>query len=96
MAPYTTTLTKSNQITLTKPARELLGVKPGDKLIFEAQSDGSVVIHRRLTDEEFFEKIDTMLPEKTKKIIAAGTYKDVTSFRNLPSYKEELLKEYES
>ena len=96
MAPYTTTITKSNQITLTKPAREFLGVKPGEKLVFEPQSDGSLIVRRRLSTEEFFERIDSMKSEKTKRIIKEGRYKNVTSFRNLPSYKEELLKEYEN
>ena len=95
MAPYTTTMTKSNQVTLTKPAREFLGVKAGEKLIIEKNDDHTITIRRRLTDEEFLKKIDTMKSDKTKKIIKSGAYKDVDSFRNLSSYKEELLREYE-
>ena len=56
---YSTTITKSNQITLTKVAREALGVKAGEQLIVETKGD-SVIIHRRPSTEEFLARLDAI------------------------------------
>ena len=38
------TLTSKGQVTLPKPIRDKLGVRPGDRLEFREQDDGSVVV----------------------------------------------------
>lgn len=47
------TLTTKGQTTIPKEIRKQLGLEPGDKLVFTALSDGTVVVRaksRRLTD----------------------------------------------
>lgn len=91
---YTTKITKSNQITLKKVARDALGVKAGEKLFVNAKDDGTVEIHRNPTDAEIFSRLDSIKNAKTKAIISSGKYANVTNFRDLPSYKKELVLEY--
>lgn len=40
----TTTLTSKGQVTIPKPVREFLGVKPGDRLDFVIGDDGRVLV----------------------------------------------------
>ncbi len=56
---YTTTITKSGQITLTKSARELLGVKLGDRLTVKSQGS-KIIIEPRQSDEEFLKELDCL------------------------------------
>ena len=37
-------LTSKGQVTIPKPVRDRLGVKPGDEIAFEMSGDGKVVI----------------------------------------------------
>ena len=39
-----TTLTSKGQVTIPKPVRDRLGVKPGDEVAFEMAQDGRVTI----------------------------------------------------
>ena len=39
-----TTLTSKGQVTIPKPVRERLGVKPGDDVTFDMTADGQVTI----------------------------------------------------
>ncbi len=41
-----TTLTSKGQVTIPKPVRDRLGVKPGDEVAFEMTADGKVTIVR--------------------------------------------------
>lgn len=57
-------VTSKGQITIPVEIRQALGVKPGDKLIFERTVDGVTVA--RQNDEDLFEKmrgIGTGIPE---------------------------------
>jgi AbrB family looped-hinge helix DNA binding protein len=57
-------ITSKGQITIPAETRRLLGVKPGDKLVFEPTPDGIKVL--RQIDENIFEKmrgIGTGIPE---------------------------------
>lgn len=65
---YSATITKSGQVTLPKELRDFLGVKPGQKIIFNKKGD-SVFIPRRMSDEEFLEKLDELKTPKTKAFI---------------------------
>jgi len=41
-----TTLTSKGQVTIPKPVRDRLGVKPGDEVAFELGSDGRVTVSK--------------------------------------------------
>ncbi len=45
-----TTVTRKGQVTIPKPIRDHLGIKPGSKVEFTRAADGSVVIAR--TDDK--------------------------------------------
>ena len=63
---YTTTITKSGQITLTKAARENLGVKNGDKVVIDFKK-GKLVVEPRLSDDEFLKALDGMKSKESLK-----------------------------
>ncbi len=42
-----TTLTTKGQVTIPKPVRDLLGLRPGAEISFEIASDGRVYLHPR-------------------------------------------------
>jgi antitoxin PrlF len=57
-------ITSKGQITIPAKTRKLLGVKPGDRLVFESTPDGVKVL--RQSEENIFEKfrgIGNGLPE---------------------------------
>lgn len=54
-----TTMTKTGQVTVGKEFRQLLGVKPGDK-VFIDYKDGAVNIKRVPTNEEFLAQLDAI------------------------------------
>lgn len=62
---YSAVITKSGQVTLPKELREFLGVKLGDRITFEVVGDDAR-IHRKLSKEEFFTKLDSYKSEKTR------------------------------
>jgi antitoxin PrlF len=41
-----TTMTSKGQVTVPKPMRDALGLKPGSKVVFEYQGNGKAVIRR--------------------------------------------------
>lgn len=43
-------LTSKGQITVPKHVREILGVRPGDRLAFRIRGDGSVVVEAETVD----------------------------------------------
>ncbi len=44
------TVTSKGQITIPKAIRDLLGVKPGDRVVFIRQPDGRVVVEGETVD----------------------------------------------
>jgi AbrB family looped-hinge helix DNA binding protein len=44
------TLTPKGQITLPKPVRDRLGLKPGDRITFREREDGSIVLEPESED----------------------------------------------
>lgn len=56
---YSAVITKSGQVTLPKELRDFLGVKPGERIIFNKTLSG-ININRRLSDAEFTAKIDAI------------------------------------
>ena len=65
---YTVTITKSGQITLPKELRDFLGVELGGRVTFHKTKNG-VNIERKMTDKEFFDKLDSLKSSKTKAFI---------------------------
>lgn len=62
---YSATLTKTGQITIPKSVREMLGVKPGQKVIFEQKRD-AVTIEKSKTVEEISAEIHALVPDYVK------------------------------
>lgn len=44
------TITSKGQITVPKHVREILGVRPGDRLAFRVRGDGTVVVEAETVD----------------------------------------------
>ena len=65
---YATTINQNGLILLNKAAREALGVKRGDR-VRVSFSEKNATIEREMTEEEFFEKLDALKSEKTKRRI---------------------------
>lgn len=81
----TMTITRSGQITLPKAFREMIGVKPGERVTLEA--DKSRIQVRRKASEAEFRKALKISPE-TRAIIE----RDKTEGRHLSA--SEMLDEY--
>ena len=62
---YSATLTKTGQITIPKPVRLILGIEPGQRVIFKKTKD-SVSIAREKTAEEISAEIDAIIPDETR------------------------------
>ena len=45
-----TTITSKGQVTIPKAIRDLLGLRPGDRLVFLATADGRVVVEPETVD----------------------------------------------
>lgn len=65
MAEYTT-VTRGNQITLTKEVREKLRIKEGDKVVLNIQGDALMVSKK---DSKVFDDFEEFLPEKFEKVL---------------------------
>ena len=91
---YTTTITQSGQITLTKAARERLGVRPGDKVYVDFETS-EIKVRRRPTDEEFLAELDSIgkntIPKETLKKYAG---KSVRELQDLPEYQASYRRKY--
>jgi len=94
---YSATITQSGQVTLPKELRTFLGVKPGEKIIFN--TDGNqVVIKRKLSMEEFFAEMEKGLSPKTRALIKANAGKTVSElvseYASSSKGKREIRKHY--
>lgn len=98
---YTTTITKSGQITLTKAARENLGVKNGDKVVIDFKK-GKLVVEPRLSDDEFLKALDGMKSEESlkrekeigKKYAGKSVREMIDDFESSEKGKKYLEEEY--
>ena len=59
---YAATLTRTGQITIPKNVREWLGIKSGQRVVFQ-KHNGAVVIAREKTAMEIAENIDRLIPD---------------------------------
>ena len=83
---YTTTITKSGQITLAKPLRNALKVKAGEKLRLEYDpATGNATIYRPTSDfDEFMADMDTLqssLSPESHRRMKAATKKTVSQLK---------------
>ena len=91
---YTTTITKSGQITLTKAAREKLGVKTGDKVYVDFETN-ELKIKRKLTNEEFLAKLDHIGKNTIpKELFNKYAGKSIRELQDLPEYQESFRRKY--
>ena len=90
---YATTITRSNQITITRPAREFLGVKPGEKLDVTF-SKGALIVKRHLPDAEFFAQLDAVKSAKTKAAMKKHAGKSMAEIRKSDAYKKHYEEVY--
>ena len=63
---HAATVTKTGQITLPKWAREVLGVKPGQVVIFKKAKNNTLTIEREKTAEEISEEIRKIIPKEAR------------------------------
>ena len=95
---YSATLTRTGQITVPKGVREIIGIKPGQKVIFEKKGD-KVVLSKRVSDEEFFAEIDQIVGKKAKKIATKDKNKPVSKMikelASTPEARARLEDEYD-
>ena len=78
---YTTRINQNGMILLNKDARKALGLKLGD-MVFINFDKNSARIARRMSDEEFFAKMDANNSEKTKAAIKKNAGKTISEMRN--------------
>ena len=94
---YSAVITKSGQVTLPKELREFLGVELGDKIIME-KNEGNVLIHRKLSKEEFFAELDKNISPKTRKAIKKNSGKMVSEmiseYMRSPKGQKEMRMKY--
>lgn len=64
---YSAVITKSGQVTLPKELRDFLGVKPGEKIVFD-RDEAHIIIKRKPSFEEYTAAINRNLSAKTKRI----------------------------
>lgn len=59
---HAATLTKTGQITVPKWVREVLGVQPGQRIVFRKEKN-SIAIEREKTAAEIASEIDALIPK---------------------------------
>ena len=67
---YTVTITQSGQMTLPKALREFLGLDGAKRVVLD-QRKNEVVIKRKITKEEFYNKVNKTLSPETREILTA-------------------------
>lgn len=77
---YTTKINQNGMILLNKDARKALGLKLGDKVMVNFDKN-LVKIARRMSDEEFFARMDANNNEKTKAAIKRNAGKTISEMR---------------
>lgn len=88
---YTTTINQNGLILLNKSARKMLGVELGDCVTVSFDKD-QARIERRMTDEEFFAKMDAMKSKKTIQQIKKYTGKTADELLDI-AMRKALAKE---
>lgn len=90
---YTTTITKSGQISLPKSVREFLGLNLGDRITFSLKKD-TVSIKKVKPLEEVLKEIDANKSEETKALIKKYAGKTTNELREIFDNSPEGKKYY--
>ena len=88
---YTTTINQNGMILLNKTAREMLGLKLGDRVTINFNKK-SAMVRREISDKEFFAKLDAIKSEKTKKRIQENAGKSASELFKMAIAKEKTTK----
>ena len=80
---YPAAITKTNQVTIPKAIREILGLTPDDtRVIYKANPDGSVTIMRDMSEEEARAYMDSFfMDKKSQELIKKHAGKTVSELR---------------
>lgn len=89
---YASTITSTGQITLPKHIRDILGVNPGQRVIFKTQKD-AVTIEREKTAEEVSAEIQTLITAEMRKNWQKNAGKTASEIRE-EWLKSDEAKEY--
>ena len=89
---YSATVTKTGQITIPKSVREILGVKPGQKVVFERKKD-TITIEKSKTAEEIGAKIHALIPDYVRENAKKNAGKTAGQIRE-EWLKSDEAKEY--
>ena len=90
---YTSTITKSGQITLPKPVREYIGVTPGQKVIID-YGKSNIIIKRKMSDADFFSKVDSLISDKTRSLFKAHAGKTVSELKSAYAASDQFKADY--
>jgi len=94
---YTTTITKSGQISLPKAIREALNLSIGEKVTLDC-SKSKLIIKRKMTDEEFFAKMDSLISDKTRSLFKKNAGKSVSElkaeYETTKNFKNDYKEKY--
>ena len=74
---YVTTVTKSGQMTIPRVIREQLNITPGQKIRVETTPD-AIIVHRHMTDDEFFSALDALDSPENQELVAAHSGQSVS------------------
>ncbi len=90
---YTTTITKSGQISLPKSIREALNLTIGGKVTLD-YSKSKLTIRRKMTDEEFFAKMDSLISDKTRSLFKKNAEKSISELKSAYEKTENFKNNY--
>lgn len=89
---YSATITKTGQITIPKPIRELLGVEPGEKIVFNTKKK-AIKIEKQKTAAEIAKEIDALFSDEVKENFRKNAGKTAGEVRE-EWLKSDEAKEY--
>ncbi len=96
---YSAVITQSGQVTLPKELREFLGVKPGERILFDRdEKENKVYLKRKLSLEEYTAELNKNTSRKTRKIIEKSAGMSVSEmmaiYAKSPRGRKELQRRY--
>lgn len=87
---YSATLTRTGQITIPKAVREALGVKPGQRIVFNIEKK-TAKIERQKTVDEITDEIHALVPDYARK-----NFIEKNAGKTASEIREEWLKSNEA
>lgn len=90
---YTTTITKSGQISIPKAVRQTLDLNLGDKVILNC-TKSSLTIKRKMTDADFFAKMDSLISDQTRSLFKTHANKSVSELKSTYATTQNFKNDY--